>query len=106
MPSAQRVYDPPEPAPVGSALDPQILAILEAPAAAYETPLVAFARREARLKALFGTLSVNEAVAMHRRLASTSPGDKVGARFARFTVERRSRILRFLARTTPRSIIG
>lgn len=58
---------------------------------------LAFRRKEHALGALFATLSVMEARALHARLSNPRPGDAVAARFATLVIERRARLLGGLA---------
>ena len=77
--------------------DASLLAIVEAPLAPGETATTGFRRKEHELGAAFAALSVPEARALHRRLSNPSPDDALAQRFARLTLERRGRLLAFLA---------
>jgi hypothetical protein len=104
--SDEPLYEPPPlailpkrvalPPPV-PALDAQLAAILDAPLALGETAAVGFARKERELGTVFAELSPLAARALHLRLEHPTPGDALAAKFARLTIERRHRLLVFLA---------
>jgi hypothetical protein len=81
----------------GGELDDKLLAVLTAPASALETALACFERKERELTRLFAALSAIESRALHLRLVQPRAGDALATRFAHFTVERRVRLLTFLA---------
>lgn len=87
----------PPTAPISSTADGALIAILDAPLGTTETALAGFARKEHELGAQFATLSVLECRALHLRLANPQHGDELANKFARLTVERRVRLLTFLA---------
>src|SRR5262245_363519 len=58
---------------VNPALDARLVAILEEPPQAGEPFVVAFARKEQQLGAVFATLEIIEARALHARLAAVRP---------------------------------
>ncbi|MCW5807423.1 MAG: ATP-binding protein, partial [Deltaproteobacteria bacterium] len=88
-----------------AAIDPTVesalAGILCAPPRHGETIAANFGRREAELAAVFAALSPPASRLLHRRLAHPAHGDAVAAGFARMTLERRDRLLRFLA-SAPR----
>lgn len=87
----------PPTAPVAPTIDGRLIAILDAPLAPGETAMTGFQRKEAELGAVFATLSVLESRALHARLVAPKPGDELAHKFARLTVERRARLMAFLA---------
>jgi hypothetical protein len=78
-------------------LEHEIVSILDAYPDPGERLESAFRRKEHELGAVFARLSVMDARALHRRLTLTPPDDPIAARFARLIVERRERLLAFLA---------
>ncbi len=78
-------------------IDAQLSAILDAPAAYGETVSANFKRKEHDLGQVMATLNAVESLAMQRRLASPQPHDELAQKFARMVVERRNRLLAFLA---------
>jgi hypothetical protein len=63
-----------------------------------ETIELCFHRKEHELGALLAELSVADARAMHRRLSrDPAPGDELAVQFGRLKIERRRRLLEFLA---------
>jgi len=95
-PTAQRPNTP----------DARLIAILDAPLALGETAAVGFARKEHELGAAFAALSVLESRAMHARLSTVKQGDELAHKFARLTVERRGRLLNFLADARRREALA
>ena len=96
----------PPSAPRPPTVDAQLISILDAPLAPGETVMAGFARKEHELGAMFARLGVLESRAMHARLANPKPGDELASRFARLTIERRSRLLSFLADARRRAAIA
>jgi len=76
--------------------DDHLVAILDAPHAPGETMMAGFARKEHELGAAFAQLSVFESRALHARLSNPKTGDVLANKFARLTLERRTRLLAFL----------
>lgn len=74
-----------------------LLAILQASPEQNETLAVAFTRKEHELAAMFDRLTVIDAMELHRRLSLNSAGDKLASWFRRLVVERRGRLLSYLA---------
>ncbi|MEJ7597106.1 MAG: hypothetical protein WKG01_04280 [Kofleriaceae bacterium] len=87
-------------------IDPELLAILDAPLFPGETTFAGFARKEAAIGAACAQLAVSAARALHARLAFPKHGDALAEKFARLTVDRRRRILMFLADARRREAIS
>lgn len=96
----------PQEAPRPRTTDARLITILDAPLAPGETVMTGFARKEYELGAVFAQLSVFEARAMRARLANPKAGDELADKFARLTIERRSRLLSFLADARRRAAIA
>lgn len=84
----------------------QILAILAAPALLGETVSSQFQRKEHQLGSIFAALSLAESRALHRRLAIPQAGDALALKFARLVVERKNRLIAFLADAPRRAARG
>ena len=84
------------------ARDAALIAIVEARLEPGETTYMGFERKEDELRAAFAKLSVLEARSLHARLSSPRTGDRFAAAFSRMTVERRARLINFLADARPR----
>lgn len=99
-------------APVGnsrataSVIDESLLAILEAPARQCETVAQTFQRKEGEIIAVCASLSVMNAHALRKRLATPQPGDRLAQQFARLVVERRTRIINYLADARRRAALA
>lgn len=89
----------------GPAVAASLHAILVAPLAPGETALHGFARKEHELRAIFAALAPCDALALHRRLANPVPGDALAGAFGRLVVERRHRLLAFLADARRRAAL-
>jgi hypothetical protein len=87
----------PASAPRPPTFDAQLIAILDAPLTPGETAMLGFTRKERELGTLFAQLGVLESRAMGARLANPKPADELANKFARLTVERRTRLLTFIA---------
>ncbi len=74
-----------------------MIAAIERPVDPYEGHRAGNERRERELMSLFGALTVGQAGELRRRLTSQRPGDALAASFQRLVVERRGRLLAFLA---------
>jgi hypothetical protein len=101
----------PEPAPAARAVGPhddELLDVLAARPNVDETIDQAFRRKEALLRAYFATLSIDQAVDLHARLARGASDDPVAAQFSRLAQERRERLLGVLreARRRPATVAG
>jgi len=95
---------PPKPTP--TACDPELIAILDAPLHAGETAAAGFARKERELGAAFAKLTILAAYALRKRLANPLRDDVLAEKFARLTVERRNRLLQFLADVRRRAALA
>lgn len=82
---------------VPTTADDSLIAILDAPLGTTETAFTGFARKEQELGSAFASISVLECRALHKRLSHPAHGDELANKFARLTVERRVRLLTFLA---------
>ncbi|MBA3460217.1 MAG: hypothetical protein H0T46_09680 [Deltaproteobacteria bacterium] len=87
----------PTSAPRPDTADARLVAVLDAPLGLGETTLAGYARKEHELGAIFASLSWQESRAMHLRLTNAKAGDELASKFARLTIERRVRLLNFLA---------
>jgi hypothetical protein len=96
----------PPSATVPNTADGKLIAILDAPLATGETALAGFARKEHELGGLIATLSVLECRALHKRLSNPQHGDELANKFARLTLERRCRLLAFLADARRREALA
>jgi hypothetical protein len=89
-----------------SSHDAHLLAILDAPLRDGEPAQVGFLRKEAELRGAFAGLPVLDARAILARLSNPRPGDRLAAKFAGLVVERRTRLLSFLADARRRAAIA
>lgn len=89
-----------------SSNDATLLGVIEAPLEPGETAREGFLRKEAELRAAFAQLPTMEQRALHARLANPRPGDQLAERFGRLTVERRTRLLTFLADARRREALA
>ena len=103
---APKSLEPPRSLPTASRHDDAILAILTSPLRRGETVMIGFARKELALREAFATLSVQDARELHDRLSACRPGDMLAARFAGLVVERRVRLLAFLADARRREALA
>ena len=90
----------------GASLDARLLAILDEPPLPRETVLARFTRIEAAMIAVFASLTTRDALDLHQRLVSSPPDDAIAERFGRLTVERRTRLVRFLANARRREAVA
>lgn len=79
------------------ALETEIIAVFDARPPEDESASVTFRRKEHDLTAVFSRLSAIDSLMLHRRLDLSLPGDPIAERFRRFVVDRRVRLLAFLA---------
>ena len=86
--------------------DAVCISILDAPLLPDETARVGFLRKEAELRAAFAQLPVAAQRALHARLANPTTGDQLAERFARLTLDRRTRLLTFLADARRREALA
>ena len=86
--------------------DAACISILDAPLLPGETARIGFLRKEAELRAAFTQLPTAAQRALHARLANPAPGDQLAERFARLTLDRRTRLLTFLADARRREALA
>ena len=87
--------------------DAALLAILDAPLREHETAALGFARKESELGNAFAELTILAAYTLHKRLANPLPGDTLAERFTtRLTIDRRNRLLAFLADARRRAALA
>lgn len=96
----------PPSAPRPDTMDARLIALLDAPLVPGETAAGGYARKEQELGAVLATLSVLESRALHLRLTMLKSGDELANKFARLTIERRTRLLNFLADVRRREAIA
>jgi hypothetical protein len=77
--------------------DARLLAILEDDAHTGEPAFVRFGRKEQQLAEAFAALPVLDQRALHTRLSKVREGDLLADRFSRMAVDRKTRLLNFLA---------
>ncbi len=108
VPQPEVAADPPaRPVTVAcDAIDAPLIAILDAPLRFRETAHEGFRRKEHELASAFAALTVLEARALHARLASRHPDDALALRFGRLVIDRRTRLLEFLADARRRQAIS
>lgn len=90
----------------GGVIDESLLAILDAPARECETVAQTFQRKESEIIAVCAPLSLIDAHALRKRLATPQPGDRLAQQFARLVVERRTRIINYLADARRRAALA
>ncbi len=91
---------------IASSHDARLLAILEAPLAEGEPTHVGFARKERELGEALAELPIFDQRALHARLANPKPADQLAEKFARLTIERRTRLLNFLGDARRRAAMA
>ncbi|MCX5744185.1 MAG: hypothetical protein NT062_16975 [Proteobacteria bacterium] len=87
-------------------LDAQLLAILDGARLLGETVHAQFLRKEHQLASVFASLAVVDALALHKRLVTPKAGDALALTFSRLVVDRRHRLLGFLADAPRRAARG
>ena len=98
---------PPPPVTLKHADEADLLAILTAPLLPGESALCGHQRREHQLAAILATLSVGEARTLHQRLSRPpSATDTLASKFAALILDRRCRLLAFIADTRRRAAIA
>ena len=65
-----------------------------------------FRRKEHDLGALFARLTVLECRVLHKRLSNPAPDDQLASAFSRLVLERRGRLLMYLADARRREALG
>ena len=83
-----------------------IIDVLERPADPVEGHMVGNDRKEAELRDLFAALSLHEAWEVRRRLTESRPGDRLAASFQRLVVQRRGRLMAYLAEAGRRAALA
>lgn len=86
--------------------DAELLRLLNGAGLPGESAALVHRRKEHEIGALFATLSIADADALHHRLATPRAGDGVAAQFGRLAFERRERLLAFLADARRRETIA
>ena len=102
---APTTSEPPRALPTSGRHDDVFFAILNAPLQPGETVMHGYARKEQELRHAFAALPVLDARELYDRLSACRPGDLLAARFAGMVVERRSRLLAFLAGARRRAAV-
>jgi hypothetical protein len=105
-PTAPTIAIRPPSAVVATTADGKLIAVLDSPLGTTENAFIGFARKERELSALFASLSVLECRLLHKRLANPQHGDELANKFARLTLDRRARLLTFLADARRREAIA
>lgn len=93
-------------APPQTSKEAELTAILDAPPDPGETASLCFLRKERELIAILATLTIYEAHYLRGRLANPHPDDVLATKFSRLTLERRTRIIGFVADTRRRHAIA
>ena len=88
------------------AIDATLAAIFDAPLAPGETAFDGYRTKEIQLGAAMSQLTVLESRAMHARLANPLGSDALAAKFMRLTIDRRVRLLAFLADARRRAALA
>ncbi len=106
-PSATAGLRPPTTVALNQLAEADLLAILTAPLHPGESALCGHQRKEHQLAAIFATLSVGEARTLHQRLSrSPSAADTLASKFAALVLDRRQRLLAFIADTRRRAAVA
>ncbi len=105
-PSEPTIAIRPASAPRPDTPDARLIAILDAPLEHDETAAVGFARKERELGVAFASLTIIEARTMHARLAAPKANDELANKFGRLTIERRGRLVAFLADARRREAVN
>ena len=88
------------------AIDARLAAILDAPLAPGETAFDGYRNKEVQLVAAMAQLTILESRALHARFANPLGADALAAKFMRLTIERRVRLLNFLADARRRAALA
>jgi len=86
--------------------DAALLPVLTSPLHPGETAFGGYQRKEHALRAAFAALSVLAARALHARLSACRADDALALAFSRLTIERRTRLLAFLADARRREALA
>ncbi len=92
--------------PEQTAFDAQLAAIIVAPLPMGQTAMEGYQKKELAILGALAQRSVLESRALYARLANPVSSDSLAVTFMRLTVERRSRILAFLADARRRAAVG
>ena len=106
---APQASSPAAPSPAASpslSCDAALLAVLTSPLHPGETAFGGYQRKEHALRAAFAALSVLAARALHARLSACRADDALALAFSRLTIERRTRLLTFLADARRREALA
>ena len=93
-------------APPRTSKEAELTAILDAPLEPGETSSLGFVRKERELIVVLATLTIHEAHYLRGRLANPHPDDVLATKFSRLTLERRTRIIGFVADTRRRHAVA
>ena len=97
---------PAAPPPIVAGIDRALVDVLARTPGAGETIEMCFVRKEHDLGTLLAALPVGDARALHRRLVrDPAPGDELAVLFSRLKIERRRRLLDFLADARRRAVV-
>lgn len=99
-------WTPPAVTPGQREVDEQLTVILDAPLVPGETAMAGYQRKELALIGVLAKLSPVDAKALHFRLSNPLGSDELAKRFARLAVDRRTRLLNFIADTRRRLAMG
>ena len=80
--------------------------VIDRPVDAAEGHQLGNDRKERQLRDLFAALSLREALEVRKRLAAARSGDRLAASFQRLVVERRGRLIAFLADAGRRAALA
>jgi hypothetical protein len=97
------IWEPPAPAgkttaPIAIPIERELIAAIEQPLRLGETHRVGNDRKEREIAALFEHLTPVQSLALSRRLTAGSASDPIVAAFSRLVVERKTRLVAYLAR--------
>ena len=88
------------------AIDTRLAAVIDAPLPYGQTAMEGYRDKEIQLVGILCRLSIMESRALHARLSNPRPSDELATKFMRLTVERRGRLLNFLADARRRAAVG
>ncbi len=100
------LFVPPRTVTLAASIEARLVGLIDAPLAPGETAMTGFARKETELGTAFAQLTILDAGALHKRLSINAAGDALAAKFARLTVDRRNRLLTFLANARRREALA
>ncbi len=106
-PPANAGLRPPTAVALNQLAEADLLAILTAPLLPGESALCGHQRKEHQLGTIFATLSVGEARTLHQRFSRPSTAaDALTSKFAGLIIDRRQRLLAFIADARRRAAIA